>query len=346
MKLRFLLFFFVLLLVGCTTSKEITVSFESNGGEQIEAIQTTSNTSLSLPNPIREGYEFLGWYNEENVLTDSPALFQTSTTLYAKWGLETYTVRFVDNEENLISTAQVTMNQTVVFPLPPQKENLVFARWEPAVTKTTEDVTIHAVYTAATDGLQYTLEDDHYVVSGYEGSTSEVIIPDMIAAIPVTTIGSLAFAGNSLLTSIVLPDSITKIEDRAFYEAGNLAAITFSSALETIGTEAFYNCFYLTSITVPAVTIGESAFYGCSNLADIHPTDRVTTILSWAFLGCSDLVTVVIPSSVAYIGNHIFSWCQKLDFIYTPSYNLSRLQTMFSEVTHIYTHFTIAGLPQ
>ena len=80
--------FSVFVLIACKEEKgKYTVNFEVNGGSSISAITTDGNVTRPA-DPTREGYEFVGWY-EDIDLTD-PFDFETetvdsNTTLYAKW---------------------------------------------------------------------------------------------------------------------------------------------------------------------------------------------------------------------------------------------------------------------
>ena len=46
-------------------ANKYNVHFDSNGGEKIEDKEYTYDSNVTLPTPIRIGYTFLGWYNEE-----------------------------------------------------------------------------------------------------------------------------------------------------------------------------------------------------------------------------------------------------------------------------------------
>ena len=82
--------FSVFVLIACKEEKgKYTVNFEVNGGSSISAITTDGNVTRPA-DPTREGYEFVGWY-EDIDLTD-PFDFETetvdsNTTLYAKWSI-------------------------------------------------------------------------------------------------------------------------------------------------------------------------------------------------------------------------------------------------------------------
>ena len=63
----------------------ITYTFETNGGNTIDNIE--SNTGIILPTPSREGYTFVGWYDNAEltgVALTSPYC-NSSSNLYAKW---------------------------------------------------------------------------------------------------------------------------------------------------------------------------------------------------------------------------------------------------------------------
>ena len=46
-----------------TTEKKYKVTFNSNGGSNINSVYVKANQKVSIPNdPVRKGYEFVGWY--------------------------------------------------------------------------------------------------------------------------------------------------------------------------------------------------------------------------------------------------------------------------------------------
>lgn len=73
------------------------------------------------------------------------------------------------------------------------------------------------------------------------------------------------------VTDIVLPRSVTSIEEIAFSGCSSLASINIPDSVTSIGDGAFVECTSLESITIPnsVTSIGKNAFYGCSSLASI-----------------------------------------------------------------------------
>ena len=64
--------------------------------------------------------------------------------------------------------------------------------------------------------FEYEVDDGKVTIKRYKGADGDLVIPDTIGDLPVTTIGYYAFSGCAGLTSITLPNSITTIGDRAF----------------------------------------------------------------------------------------------------------------------------------
>lgn len=149
------------LLMGCGAST-VVVTFESNGGSEIEAISVNNGEGISvLPTPIKEGYDFKGWFiDNEYKDTFSSDVIEESITVYAKWDLKVYTVTF----DTGITTASVEVKhgETAVCPITPVKPGYEFKNWDKALTNITSSQTITAVYDTLVyevkfmvDGVQY-----------------------------------------------------------------------------------------------------------------------------------------------------------------------------------------------
>ena len=115
-------------------------------------------------------------------------------------------------------------------------------------------------------------------------------------------------------TAYAIPQGITRIGDRAFYNCIGLTSITIPDSVTSIGSGSFYSCSSLTSITIPnsVTAIGDFAFYGCTSLACLTLPDSVTSIGEGAFYWCTSLISITIPDSVTSIGHYAFSGCSRL----------------------------------
>lgn len=157
------------------------------------------------------------------------------------------------------------------------------------------------------------------------------------------------FSNRVKLTSINIPNSVTKIGAKAFSGCLNLRDINIPNSVTKIGESAFKGCCSLTSIFIPncVTEIGQFVFQGCFNLTEFNSKlasedgrclivdkkiiafapaglteyiipNGVVEIGECAFEGCS-LTTIDIPISVTKIGKYAFSDCFNLRSIDIPN---------------------------
>jgi len=100
-----------------------------------------------------------------------------------------------------------------------------------------------------------------------------------------TSLGDYAFSTCTNLTSVTIPNSITRIAQYAFMDCTGLTSITIPDSVTIIDRSAFYNCTSLISVTIPnsVTAIGYSSFYNCTNLISVTIPDSVTSIVQNAF---------------------------------------------------------------
>jgi len=131
----------------------------------------------------------------------------------------------------------------------------------------------------------------------------------------VETIGTSAFEGCGVKT-ILVPDSVTVIEDYAFNECKSMYAVKLGSGVKTIGYRAFKDCDNLLSVEIPdSVEIIEGAgsyevtgaFSYCDKLQDVIIGDGLKAISKATFYGCPELKTVIIGSGVESIQDQAFA---------------------------------------
>ena len=95
--------------------KDCDSLFDTNGGNQIEPIQKSFNVPIGeLPTPTRQGYTFIGWYTDNNfeTLVTSETIVTSSTTYYARWGTNTFTITYTVTYEG--QTKTISRKITVV----------------------------------------------------------------------------------------------------------------------------------------------------------------------------------------------------------------------------------------
>lgn len=114
-------------------------------------------------------------------------------------------------------------------------------------------------------------KNDGLIVTGCKELSGELIIPSEHEyegkVYPVSEIGKDAFS-DSHVTSVVIPDSVTKIGMFSFFKCEDLVHVAIPVSVTEIGPVAFGGCTNLADITIPdSVTfIGEGAFSGWRNI--------------------------------------------------------------------------------
>ncbi|MDB4391605.1 leucine-rich repeat protein, partial [Akkermansiaceae bacterium] len=210
------------------------------------------------------------------------------------------------------------------------------------------------VVAADVGNLTWTTTDGKVTITLCDGAaTGELVIPDTIGGVPVTSIGNYAFNGCTSLTSVTIGNGVTSIGDYAFNGCTSLTSITIPDGVTSIGNGAFSNCTSLTTIEVGAenvnysdvngvlfnkektllhtypagktgdnytipdsvTSIGRRVFYNCTSLTSITIGNGVTSIGDFAFNGCSSLTSITIPDSVTSLGESAFWGCTSLTSI-------------------------------
>ena len=118
-----------------------------------------------------------------------------------------------------------------------------------------------------------------------------------------TTITSIYPEGLPYLESVTLPNSVTTIEDEAFYGYNNLKYYEYDNAC------------YLGSETNPYLFLAKAKD---TSITSCIISEQTRFIYNSAFLGCTDLMSIIIPDSVTSIGGGAFSGCSSLESITIP----------------------------
>ena len=122
----------------------------------------------------------------------------------------------------------------------------------------------------------------------FGSSVKKIELPDTVMEIGDEAFQCCDWAtgkGFDELESIVIPDSVTSLGSRLFWNCKSLENVILSNSITNIEKGAFENCTSLRNITIP---------------------NSVTSIGVWAFAGCTNLTNITIPSSVENIDDVAF----------------------------------------
>ena len=112
----------------------------------------------------------------------------------------------------------------------------------------------------------------------------------------IRTLGYSTFEGDKSLKTVILPESLERIDVSCFGGCTNLSIINLNEGLQTIGDGAFEECSSLAKINVPStvVEIGSVAFGWCQNIQEIRIPASVQTMDMSVFFGCDNLKKIIL----------------------------------------------------
>lgn len=142
--------------------------------------------------------------------------------------------------------------------------------------------------------------------------SGEVIIPASVekegTSYDIVSIADNAFQGCTTMTSVTIPNSVTKIGAEAFKDCTELTTVQMGNGITTVSENCFKSCTKLTTITLSSnlKAIENAAFSRCSALATLELPEGFTTINAWAFEECSSLTSITFPSTLTEIAGAAF----------------------------------------
>ena len=118
---------------------------------------------------------------------------------------------------------------------------------------------------------------------------------------------------------VSVPEGITHIGEKAFYNNLDIKEITFPSSVVEIGDMAFFHCVKLRNMILPEniQRIGANAFWGV-RIEELLIPSSVQLLCDMAFACCNHLKQVTVNSSNVMMGTKVFYRCINLRNITFP----------------------------
>ena len=206
----------LVLLSGCET-KSFVLTFDVNGGTDVDNMSVDVGADIVLPTTTKEGFTFEGWFESETGGNGSGNRFEATTmpdlgengltkTLYAKWSANEYAIVYKDqgdvaysgnNSNNL--PVQHTYNWSTAL-VAGFKEGYTFNGWfatpecdgEAITTLGAQDYTADITLYAKWSVENYSI---HFVTDGSEVADIENVAYGTSISLPTTTKEHYVFVG-------------------------------------------------------------------------------------------------------------------------------------------------------
>lgn len=183
--------------------------------------------------------------------------------------------------------------------------------------------------------------EEYAEITGYNGSSESVTVPEEYDGTALRSIGKGAFEGNRSIRTVTLPETVVNIADDAFRRCEKLEAIDMPS-VKSIGPSAFkesglrsvklpdvlqnlgrysFSGSRLEYIELPGsiVRSGDYVFSGCESLVSIAFDEGFYEISNRMFSGCTSLTEVVLPEGIETVGEYAFAYCSAMTAITVPA---------------------------
>lgn len=324
---------------GCRALTNITIPNTVTSIEDSAFMYCSGLTNIIIPNSVTNiGGEAFKGCDGLREITIPDSVTSIGDSAFADCGLLKNI--FVDiNNKNYASKDGVlytgNFSELLYYPTQNSTENLVL----PEGLKKISDNALSNNYCVTSLFIPSTVEE----------IGTNIIRKDSVESIVISSLNKkydsrndcnaiIETATNTLIVgckNTIIPNGVTSIGEKAFYDCRHLTNVTIPNGVTCIGNSAFFSCSNLVNITIPdsVTTIGEKAFQGTNltavalsnnitsigkcafaqtDLTNITIPDGITNIVGYTFMSCNSLTNITIGSGVTYIDKEAFNECNNL----------------------------------
>lgn len=185
------------------------------------------------------------------------------------------------------------------------------------------------------------MSDNTAWITGYSGSDEHIFLPATLDGYPVSAVGEFAFGWNDRLKSVVIPDTVTRINGYAFFNCYHLEGVTIPKSVASIGGRAFSGSpwqqnhpvsdgwirldntdHYVYAGSGGAVTVPAAArtfdLDGKGSVTSVSLPAGMTAVPEYAFAECGGLSGVTLPEGLQKVGVGAFQYDYSLKALTIP----------------------------
>ena len=376
---------------GCVVTENMTleakwqantykITYDANGGVVASPSQSILfDNEFILQSPTKDGYRFGGWFYEDALVESGVYKYTKDITITAKWD-PLYTIVLNSNGGTSLENIAVTGSRTINSLPTPTRDADRFLGWyfndelvELPFTYNGENTEIEFVALwkeVAGDYEFIALDDNSLKITKYNGTDTDIIIPNVINGKDVVELETSLFEGNASISKITLQSNIKTIGNNAFANMANLEEVIINPEVTNYGEKLLLNSLNLKKLTItasstmlmsfydfdeanipngltvtiipgdPYVNPNEGIFKNMTENSSINVVLHETWTHVMGFVGCKFLKSIAIPSTVTGIGIGsfaVFSGCINLEAVYIDDIS-SWLQIAQEDGPLLYAH--------
>ena len=329
---------------GGKEAVKYTVTFETNGGSDIDSLRLAPGDEIPVPAaPEKEYFTFEYWCGDKalTVRYTFGVMPAQDIILYAKWTpYRAVKISFESNGGSAVPDLVAAAGGAVSAPAEPQREGYSFAGWYTDEELTqyftfeqapAENITLYARWIIK-QGNYYV----NYVVNGETLLTQSVAGGSLITPpqLDQSLVVSEWYADdgysevfdfktgiskNTTLHAVAYTKGLTFEGGAVTGYKGEYSTVVIpaqygGSAVKSVAVRAFYKNSSVTEIKLPQSieSIGSYAFYECSYLNSVNLTKNVKTLGEYAFYNNVRLYNIGEITGVTAIGAGTFIGCANL----------------------------------
>lgn len=173
-----------------------------------------------------------------------------------------------------------------------------------------------------TEGLSFTVtseEEKTCEVSNGTANSEEIIIPPYVfinsVKYAVTSIRYAGFFQKTIIKTVAIPETVTKIGIQAFDGCTNLVNVKIPSSVVELGSIVFQKCHSLEEIEIPDSVTSITPYKGgpqrlfesCNNLKKVVLGKGLTNIPFRCFAECINLTDIIIKGEIEDVYTQAFN---------------------------------------